>query len=70
MTEPMHKHEMLDHLWDFERPFMTQQEVVDWAERGFRAYLDELPEAELKARYAHLMRFSSNFTDEVLENEM
>jgi hypothetical protein len=70
MTEPMHKHEMLDALWDFERPFMTQEELVDWAQRGFRQHLDEMPEAQLKARFEYLMKFSGNFSDEVLESEM
>ena len=70
MNEPMHKHEMLDALWDFERPFMTQEELVDWAQKGFRQYLDELPEVQLKYRYEYLLQFTSNFTDEDLEDAM
>jgi len=69
MKEPMHKHEMLALLWEYEQPFMRMEELLDWAERGFRAYLDELPEAQLKARYNRLQDLSEQF-EEVIQDAM
>jgi len=65
MTEPMHKHEMLDALWEYEQPFMRMEELLDWAQQGFRAYLDELPESQLKARYNRLQQLSERFEEEI-----
>ena len=63
MTEPMHKHEMIDLLWEYEQPFMRMEELMDWAEKGFRDYLRELNEVELKARYNRLQQLSEQFSD-------
>jgi DNA-binding IscR family transcriptional regulator len=63
MTEPMHQHEMIDLLWEYEQPFMRMEELMDWAEKGFRDYLRELTEAELKARYNRLQQISEQFSD-------
>ena len=63
MTEPMLQHEMIDLLYEFEQPFMTMEEILDWAERGFKDYLMEMTEAELKARYNRLQSMSEQFSD-------
>ena len=63
MTEPMLQHEMIDLLYEFEQPFMTMEEILDWAERGFKDYLREMTEAELKARYNRLQSMSEQFSD-------
>ena len=63
MNEPMLQHEMIDLLYEFEKPFMTMEEILDWAERGFKDYLRELTEVELKARYNRLQRLSEQFSD-------
>ena len=65
MKEPMHQHEMVELLWEYERPFMNIEELTDWAERGFRDYLMGLPEIQLKARYNRLQQLSEQF-DEVV----
>jgi hypothetical protein len=65
MTEPMLQHEMIDLLYEFEQPFMTMEEILDWAERGFKDYLRELNEVELKARYNRLQSMSENFSEEL-----
>jgi hypothetical protein len=63
MDEPLHKHEMMDLLWEYEQPFMRMEELLDWAQKGFRVYLDELPEESLKARYNRLQELSEQFSD-------
>jgi len=63
MNEPLHKHEMMDLLWEYEQPFMRMEELLDWAQKGFRVYLDELPEESLKARYKRLQEISENYSD-------
>jgi len=63
LKEPIHQHELIDLLWEFEQPFMNMEEIVDWAERGFKDYLREMTEAELKARYSRLEQLSENFSD-------
>ena len=70
MIEPMHKHEMLDALWEYEQPFMRMEELLDWAERGFRDYLDEMTESELKARYNRLQQLSEHFSEEIYDDAM
>ena len=65
MKEPMHQHEMVDLLWEYERPFMTREELTDWAERGFRAYLMEMPEMQLKTRYKRLEELAENFAEDM-----
>ena len=69
MTEPMLQHEMIDLLYEFEQPFMTMEEILDWAERGFRDYLNEMTESELKARYNRLQQLSEQF-EEVIQDAM
>ena len=63
MTEPLLQHEMIDLLYEYEQPFMTMEEILDWAERGFKDYLREMNEAELKARYNRLQSMSEQFSD-------
>lgn len=53
--EPYHQHEYINDLWEYERNLMSHQEVLEWAERGFREYLGNLPEDLLKARHKALM---------------
>ena len=65
MKEPIHQHEIIDLLWEFEQPFMNMEELVDWAERGFKDYLREMTEAELKARYRRLEQLSETFSEEI-----
>lgn len=65
MNEPLLQHEMIDLLWQYEQPFMNMEELVDWAERGFKDYLRELTEVELKARYNRLQSMSEQFSDSV-----
>ena len=65
MKEPLHQHEIVDLLWEYEQPFMRMEELLDWAQKGFRAYLDELPEAQLKARYNRLQELSERFEEEI-----
>ena len=53
--EPYHQHEYINALWDYEVNLMSNQELVEWAERGFKEYLGNLPEDLLKARNGALM---------------
>jgi hypothetical protein len=55
MIEPYHQHEYINDLWDYERNLMSHQEVLEWAERGFKEYLGNLPEDLLKDRHKALM---------------
>ena len=63
MKEPLHQHEMIDLLWEYEQPFMRIEELIDWAEKGFRDHLREMSESELKARYKRLQDLSENYSD-------
>ena len=49
--EPMHQHEYINDLWEYEVNMMSHQELLDWAEKGFKVYLYDLPEEALKRRY-------------------
>ena len=51
MVEPMHQHEYALDLWEFERGMMSNEELLEWAQRGFINYLMGLPEDLLKTRY-------------------
>jgi hypothetical protein len=53
--EPYHQHEYINDLWEYEVNLMNHQELLEWAERGFKDYLGNLPEDLLKARHRALM---------------
>jgi len=53
--EPYHQHEYINDLWEYEVNLMNHQELLEWAERGFKEYLGNLPEDLLKARHGALM---------------
>jgi hypothetical protein len=42
---------------------MRMEELLDWAQKGFQVYLDELPEESLKARYNRLQQLTEQFSD-------
>ena len=63
MNEPMHQHEMVELLWEYELPFMSNDELLRWAQKGFIAEMMELPEQQLKYRYSYVEGLSEQFSD-------
>lgn len=69
MFIPPLQHELVEDLWDYEQNFMSMQELLSWAERGFKAYLMEMPEERLKARHKRLQSLVEHYSDIVEVND-
>lgn len=49
--EPIHQHDIVNDLWEYERPMMSVEELLHWSKAGYTAHLNALPEDALKRRY-------------------